>query len=101
MFSFHPTDGVPLKLWDSAMPFEDSAMQQLRNVARLPFVHSHIAGMPDVHWGLGATVGSVMATKGVSHRHVLFRSEQSCANSSQRPAAVPMRSSSIWRADGH
>jgi len=64
MFSFHPTDGVPLKLWDSAQLFEDGAMQQLRNVARLPFVHSHIAGMPDVHWGLGATVGSVMATKG-------------------------------------
>ncbi len=62
-FSFHKTDGVPLKLWDSHQPFEAGAMQQLRNVASLPFVHSHVAGMPDVHWGKGATVGSVIATK--------------------------------------
>jgi tRNA-splicing ligase RtcB len=63
-FSYHKTSGVPLKLWDSAGPFEDGAMQQLRNVASLPFVHKHVAGMPDVHWGMGATVGSVIATKG-------------------------------------
>ena len=62
-FSIHRTGGVPLKLWDSHQPFEAGAMQQLRNVASLPFVHSHIAGMPDVHWGKGATVGSVIATK--------------------------------------
>lgn len=64
MFSVHETSGVPLKLWDSAGPFEAGAMQQLRNVAALPFVHGHVAGMPDVHWGKGATVGSVIATKG-------------------------------------
>src|SRR5262245_51129689 len=63
-FSYHKTSGVPLKLWDSAGPFEDGAMQQLRNVASLPFVYEHVAGMPDVHWGMGATVGSVIATKG-------------------------------------
>jgi tRNA-splicing ligase RtcB len=62
-FSEHRTSGVPLKLWDSHQPFEAGAMQQLRNVASLPFVHSHVAGMPDVHWGKGATVGSVIATK--------------------------------------
>lgn len=62
-FSHHDTAGVPLKLWDSAGPFEAGAMQQLRNVASLPFVHRHVAGMPDVHWGKGATVGSVIATK--------------------------------------
>jgi tRNA-splicing ligase RtcB len=62
-FSLHQTGGVPLKLWDSHQPFEAGAMQQLRNVASLPFVHSHIAGMPDVHWGKGATVGSVIATR--------------------------------------
>jgi len=62
-YSLHETSGVPLKLWDSHQPFEAGAMQQLRNVAALPFVHSHIAGMPDVHWGKGATVGSVIATK--------------------------------------
>lgn len=63
-YSFHETEGAPLKLWDSHGAFEDSAMQQLRNVARLPFIHRHVAGMPDVHWGMGATVGSVIATKG-------------------------------------
>ena len=62
-FSLHRTGGAPLKLWDSHQPFEAGAMQQLRNVASLPFVHSHVAGMPDVHWGKGATVGSVIATK--------------------------------------
>src|SRR6187549_50078 len=62
-FSDHETAGVPLKLWDSAGPFEAGAMQQLRNVASLPFVFKHVAGMPDVHWGKGATVGSVIATK--------------------------------------
>ncbi len=63
-FSYHQTNGVPLKLWDSHAPFEDSAMQQLRNVAGLPFVFKHVAGMPDVHWGMGATIGSVIATRG-------------------------------------
>ncbi|HEX8064498.1 MAG TPA: RtcB family protein [Allosphingosinicella sp.] len=62
-YSLHESSGVPLKLWDSHQPFEAGAMQQLRNVASLPFVHSHIAGMPDVHWGKGATVGSVIATR--------------------------------------
>jgi tRNA-splicing ligase RtcB len=62
-YSTHQTHGAQLKLWDSAGPFEAGAMQQLRNVASLPFVFKHIAGMPDVHWGMGATVGSVIATK--------------------------------------
>ena len=62
-YSIHGTHNVPLKLWDSAGPFEAGAMQQLRNVASLPFIHRHVAGMPDVHWGKGATVGSVIATK--------------------------------------
>jgi tRNA-splicing ligase RtcB len=40
-------------------------MNQLKNVAKLPFIHKHgVAAMPDVHWGIGATVGSVIATRG-------------------------------------
>ncbi|WP_420420620.1 RtcB family protein [Simkania sp.] len=62
-YSHYETDGKPLKLWDKAEPFEDAAMQQLRNVAKLPFIYRHVAGMPDVHYGKGATVGSVIATK--------------------------------------
>ena len=46
------------------MPIEESAEQQLRNVAALPFIHRHVAAMPDVHWGMGSTIGSVIPTKG-------------------------------------
>jgi len=53
--------GVPIKLWTDEV--EPSAVQQLRNVAQLPFVHHHVAAMPDVHTGIGATVGSVIATR--------------------------------------
>ncbi len=55
---------APIKMWTKGVPVEDAAMQQLRNLATLPFIHSHVAAMPDVHLGYGATVGSVIATKG-------------------------------------
>jgi tRNA-splicing ligase RtcB (3'-phosphate/5'-hydroxy nucleic acid ligase) len=54
----------PVKMWTRGVPVEESAMNQLANVANLPFVHRHVAVMPDVHWGMGATVGSVIATRG-------------------------------------
>lgn len=56
--------GVPIKAFTRGVYFEDAAKQQLRNIAGLPFIHSHIAAMPDVHMGKGATVGSVIPTKG-------------------------------------
>jgi tRNA-splicing ligase RtcB (3'-phosphate/5'-hydroxy nucleic acid ligase) len=56
--------GVPLRCWTVGVPFEDEARAQLQNVARLPFVFHHVAVMPDVHAGKGATIGSVIATKG-------------------------------------
>lgn len=62
-YNYYETDNAPLKLWNSHGEFEDEAMGQLRNVAKLPFIHHHVAGMPDVHYGKGATVGSVIATK--------------------------------------
>jgi tRNA-splicing ligase RtcB len=55
---------VPIKAWIDGVPLEDAARQQLVNVASLPFIHKHIAVMPDVHWGMGATVGSVIPTRG-------------------------------------
>lgn len=55
---------VPIKAWTKGVPIEDAALRQLKNVASLPFVHSHMAVMPDVHWGKGATVGSVIPTVG-------------------------------------
>ena len=54
--------GVPVKAWIQGVSLEDQARQQLVNVARLPIVHHHLAAMPDVHWGVGATVGSVIPT---------------------------------------
>ena len=53
---------VPIRAWVRGVPVEKEALQQLRNVAQLPIVHSHIAAMPDVHFGIGATVGSVIPT---------------------------------------
>ncbi len=55
---------VPIKCWTRGVPLEDEALKQLRNVSALPFIHKHIAVMPDVHWGMGATVGSVIPTIG-------------------------------------
>lgn len=63
-FDHIETGGVPIKAWIRGVHTDDNAIRQLQNVARLPIVHSHIAAMPDVHWGIGATVGSVIPTKG-------------------------------------
>lgn len=53
---------VPIKIWASIL--EDEAEQQVRKVASLPFIHSHVALMPDAHAGKGSTIGTVIATKG-------------------------------------
>ncbi|MCY3003072.1 MAG: RtcB family protein [Planctomycetota bacterium] len=57
------TGGVPVKAWIEGVPADEKALQQLRNVAALGIVHSHVAAMPDVHFGIGATVGSVIPTR--------------------------------------
>lgn len=54
--------GVPVKMWTKGVPVEAEAMEQLANAARLPIVFKHVAAMPDVHLGIGATVGSVIPT---------------------------------------
>src|SRR5438046_10133287 len=59
-----PEGGVPVKAWTRGVPLEEAAARQLANVARLPFIHRWVAAMPDVHWGIGATVGSVIPTVG-------------------------------------
>jgi tRNA-splicing ligase RtcB len=63
-FEVIDSPGKPIKAWTHGVPVEEEAKQQLRNVAGLPFIYSHIAVMPDVHWGMGATIGSVIATRG-------------------------------------
>jgi tRNA-splicing ligase RtcB len=58
-----PTEGgVPLRMWTRGVPVEDAARAQLHAVARLPIVFRHVAAMPDVHVGIGATVGAVIPT---------------------------------------
>jgi tRNA-splicing ligase RtcB len=59
-----PTDGVPIKHWTRGVPVEEGAMRQLANIAKLPIVYGWVAAMPDVHVGIGATVGSVIPTRG-------------------------------------
>lgn len=53
---------VPIKAWVKGVALEKEAEKQLNNVASLPIIYKWIAVMPDVHWGMGATVGSVIPT---------------------------------------
>lgn len=56
------TARLPIHAWTQGVPVEDKAMEQLKNVADLPFIFKHVAVMPDVHLGVGATIGSVIPT---------------------------------------
>ncbi|CAM5702701.1 RtcB family protein [Streptomyces fumanus] len=58
-----PGAKVPIRMWADPASVEAGAMQQLRNVTTLPWVEG-LAVMPDVHYGKGATVGSVIAMRG-------------------------------------
>lgn len=51
---------VPVKIWTNDV--DERSKEQLSNIASMPFVHHHVAAMPDVHLGIGATIGSVIAT---------------------------------------
>lgn len=53
---------VPVKIWTDDV--DAKSTEQLVNIASLPFIHHHVAAMPDVHVGIGATIGSVIATHG-------------------------------------
>ena len=55
------TGRVPVKIWTGDV--DANARQQLANIASLPIIHHHVAAMPDVHLGIGATIGSVIATR--------------------------------------
>ena len=51
---------VPVHIYTDDIEYQ--AMKQLENISKLNVIHHHIAVMPDVHWGLGATIGSVIPT---------------------------------------
>ena len=61
---FEVEGGVPIKAWTRGVAVEDHARDQLSRLAAMPFVHKWVAAMPDVHVGIGATVGSVVPTVG-------------------------------------
>ncbi len=56
-------EGVPVKMWTRGVSIEKEAEQQLINITKMPFIYKWVAAMPDCHWGIGATVGSVIPTK--------------------------------------
>lgn len=60
LMQFQDAGRARVKTWTTDI--EESALQQLHNLSALPFVHRHIAVMPDCHWGKGSTVGSVIPT---------------------------------------
>lgn len=57
-------NGGIIKAFTKGVVFDTNAQQQVKNVADMPFIFKHVAVMPDVHLGKGATVGSVIATRG-------------------------------------
>jgi tRNA-splicing ligase RtcB (3'-phosphate/5'-hydroxy nucleic acid ligase) len=57
-------EAVPIYGWTKGVPVDEKALAQVKNAAKMPFIHHHMAVMPDVHWGMGATVGSVIPTVG-------------------------------------
>jgi len=56
--------GKFIKAWNRGVAFEEKAVEQLKQTARLPFAEPYVAAMPDTHWGVGATVGSVVPMRG-------------------------------------
>lgn len=60
---FQQGSGRPVKAWTRGVLFEEKAKDQVFNVASLPFIYKHVVVLPDVHWGLGATIGSVIPTE--------------------------------------
>ena len=53
-----------VRMWTQGVPVEEAARRQIRNIASLPILGGHVAIMPDVHLGKGATVGAVIPTRG-------------------------------------
>ncbi|NLD10120.1 MAG: RtcB family protein, partial [Xanthomonadaceae bacterium] len=58
-----PEKSAPIKMWTKGVPVEEAAKEQLIKTASLPIIFKHLAVMPDVHYGLGSTVGSVIPTQ--------------------------------------
>ncbi len=64
MYALEQETPVPVKMWADGVPVEEAAKRQLVALAHLPFIFRHVAVMPDVHQGIGSTIGSVIPTQG-------------------------------------
>ena len=60
---YKANNGGLVKSWTVGVPIDSNTIDQARNLASMPFIHKHVALMPDCHLGKGSTVGSVIATK--------------------------------------
>ena len=56
-------NGRFIKAWKKGVGYESKAIDQLKNIAKMPFVFRYVASMPDAHWGMGTTVGTVLPTQ--------------------------------------
>ena len=63
-YQYIETKGKPIKAWVNNVPWDWKAREQASKLAQMPFIHKHVAIMPDSHLGIGSTIGSVFATKG-------------------------------------
>jgi tRNA-splicing ligase RtcB (3'-phosphate/5'-hydroxy nucleic acid ligase) len=61
---YEPSATVPIKMWTRGVPVDEPSKRQLLNTASMPFIYKWLAVMPDVHFGKGSTIGSVIPTKG-------------------------------------
>ncbi|MBX6392957.1 MAG: RtcB family protein, partial [Burkholderiales bacterium] len=59
----HSLDIPNVRAWTAGLPVEPDAVRQIRNLSQLPVIAGHVAVMPDVHVGKGATVGTVIPTR--------------------------------------
>lgn len=59
-------NGHIVKAWKKGVAFEEQAIAQLKKTASVPFLFKHLAAMPDCHLGVGATIGTVLPTKGAA-----------------------------------
>jgi tRNA-splicing ligase RtcB len=60
----HAGKAAPIKMWTRGVPVDEASKGQLLNTASMPFIYKWLAVMPDVHFGKGSTIGSVIPTKG-------------------------------------
>ena len=73
---------IPVKIWTDDV--DDNSKKQLTNIASLPFIHHHVAAMPDVHLGIGATIGSVIAISRSSRALLCCRPRTLCCMARRR-----------------